>query len=135
MATHIAQHPPAMRVGGRRLSLPSRPRPVVTSVILAPRDGGHSAPGTPGEPPDYPRPAPPGAEHELDHEHTHTEEEIPKKEKKQGNGSHENERRMRESAHRKAEENRPRKEGWAPGGKTIGGGGRIAQPAGKGFGA
>ncbi|THH18615.1 hypothetical protein EW146_g2388 [Bondarzewia mesenterica] len=101
-------------------------------------EGAGSAPTTPGEPADYPRPAPPGTEgeheHEHEHEHAHNEEEVPKKEKKQGHGAHDNERKLRESAQRKAEENRPRKEGWAPGGKHTGGGGRISQPAGKAFG-
>ncbi|KAI0066579.1 hypothetical protein BV25DRAFT_1835595 [Artomyces pyxidatus] len=125
MASAATQHTPAIRVGGRRLSLPSRPKPPPPSEVAAP---------SPGEPADYPRPAPPSEEqhahYEQDQVPPHTEEELPKKEKKQGNGMHDNERRLRESAQRKAEGNRPRKE-IIGGGKTVGGGGRISQPGGK----
>lgn len=52
----------------------------------------------------------------------------PKKEKK--HGSHENERKLKELAHRKAEITRPTKD-LMPGNKGFGASGRIAQPAGK----
>ncbi|KAI0321285.1 hypothetical protein OF83DRAFT_1100613 [Amylostereum chailletii] len=112
------QHPPAIRVGGRRLSMPSRPKPVMATDVEMPNSPVDV------EPVDYPRPAPPGEEH-----HPHTEEEAPKKEKKQG---HDSEHRLRESAMRKVPENRPTKEIFA-GGKTVGGGGRISQPTGRMF--
>ncbi|TFY82425.1 hypothetical protein EWM64_g1584 [Hericium alpestre] len=122
MASIAAQHPPAMRVGGRRMSIPSgKPKPNVASEGNAP---------SPGEPADYPRPAPPT---DAPAPHTNNEEEAPKKEKKQGRGSPDMEWRFRESAQRKAEENRPRRDGF--GGKAnVGGGGRISQPAQKTFG-
>jgi hypothetical protein len=79
---------------------------------------------------DYPRPAPPGEEHEHPPP-PHNEEEVPlKKEKKHGN--HENEKKLKELAHRKEEANRPTRD-IQSGPKGFGAGGRIAQPAGKGF--
>ncbi|KAH9996474.1 hypothetical protein BJV77DRAFT_148389 [Russula vinacea] len=55
----MSQHSPAMRVGGRRLSLPSRARPntQVDEAVTA----------SPGEPADYPRPSAPGTEQAVEH--------------------------------------------------------------------
>ncbi|KAI0696024.1 hypothetical protein C8T65DRAFT_583805 [Cerioporus squamosus] len=113
----LAQHPPAVKVGGRRLSMSSRPRPGPPSpykVTLPTLD----------TPPDYPRPAPPGEQPPPHHQ-----EEVPKK--KQGTGADEHERRLQESLYRKAEQNRPKKD-FQSGPKSVGGP-RISQPAGKTF--
>lgn len=68
-------------------------------------------------------------------EHVHpphnNEEEVPKKDKKQGNS--ENEKKLKELAHRKADATRPTRDTQG-GGKNFGAAGRIAQPAGKGLG-
>ncbi|KAM5539906.1 hypothetical protein V8D89_006409 [Ganoderma adspersum] len=119
----LAQHPPAMKVGGRRLSLNSRPRPPIASLS----DASKMSPPPADTPPDYPRPAAPG-EQEV-HHHQQQEEEVPKR--KQGTGGDEHERRIQESLYRKTEQNRPKKElGTGP--KVAN---RISQPAGKPLGA
>ena len=98
-------------------------------------------------PPDYPRPAaptlssehsePPHApEHEREHEHAYQQQEDDAPHKKKqggGGGGDEHERRLRESALRKAEQNRPTRDFQATP-KAVGAGGRIGQPAGKSFG-
>ncbi|KAI0673921.1 hypothetical protein C8Q78DRAFT_1076873 [Trametes maxima] len=117
MTDALLQHPPAMKVGGRRLSVTSRPKPAVV-----PTENRRASFGA-DTPVDYPRPAPPGEQQEQQHKE---EEEVPKK--KQGNGGDDHERRILESAHRKAEFNRPTKE-FKTGPKNAGG--RISQPAGK----
>ncbi|KIJ66618.1 hypothetical protein HYDPIDRAFT_109707 [Hydnomerulius pinastri MD-312] len=118
-----AQHAPAVKVGGRRLSVTSRPKP-------------HAAPGTPpsntnaeAENTDYPRPTTQGEGEEQVHAPPHNEEEVPKKEKKHGHGGHD-ERRLKESAYRKAEATMPSKSHSASKG-SFGAGGRIGQPMGK----
>jgi len=119
MTEALAQHPPAIRVGGRRLSVNSRPK--AHSPVEA------KPPSPPTEPTDYPRPAAPGEQ--TPH---HEEEEVPKKEKKKGNGGDEHERRLQENLYRKAELNRPSKDTHgAKNTNAIGGGGRIGQPAGR----
>ncbi|CDO76491.1 hypothetical protein BN946_scf184615.g17 [Trametes cinnabarina] len=115
MADALVQHPPAMKVGGRRLSVTSRPKPTVHAA-----EPQKMSPG-PDTPTDYPRPAPPG-EQQVQKD----EEEVPKR--KQGNGGDEHERRIQESLYRKAEANRPTKD-FKSGGKAIGAGGRISQPS------
>ncbi|KAJ8472330.1 hypothetical protein ONZ51_g8586 [Trametes cubensis] len=117
MADALVQHPPAMKVGGRRLSVTSRPKHVAATA-----EPEKMSPGA-DTPTDYPRPAPPGEQQQHKEE-----EEAPKK--KQGNGGDEHERRIQESLYRKAEVNRPTRE-FKSGGKAVGGGGRISQPAGK----
>ena len=59
-------------------------------------------------PADYPRPAAPGQQHQEEH-HRH-EDEQPRKDHKHGQGGPEHERRIQESLHKKAEQNRPSKE-------------------------
>ncbi|KAH7926834.1 hypothetical protein BV22DRAFT_1194051 [Leucogyrophana mollusca] len=118
-----AQHPPAMKVGGRRLSVTSRPKPHVSS------GSPPASPTTLPEETDYPRPAAPGDEHH--HVPPPNEEEAPKK-KKHGHGNHD-EKRLKESAFQKAEAARPTRDNNAPKG-AFGAAGRIAQPAGKTFG-
>ncbi|EIM83553.1 uncharacterized protein STEHIDRAFT_170803 [Stereum hirsutum FP-91666 SS1] len=138
------QHPAAMRVGGRRLSLPSshiRPHVPTSPVDEAPRRAA--------SPDDYPRPSAPSsfnqehmdleseveedeAEAPPQHHVPHHDEEPPRREKKrEAHGMHDSERKLRENAQRKMEENRPSKEAWNASGH--GAGQRIAQPAGKGF--
>ncbi|THH30222.1 hypothetical protein EUX98_g3953 [Antrodiella citrinella] len=125
----VAQHPPAMKVAGRRLSV-SRPRPHVPAPEQKPPSPAED------ERPDYPRPAPPGEQQAHNPDHVHDDhDEVPRKEKRRGHGSPDHERRVQESLMRKAEQNRPTKDlgGNAPIKGAVGGGGRIGQPAGKGF--
>ncbi|EPS99446.1 hypothetical protein FOMPIDRAFT_1060845 [Fomitopsis schrenkii] len=116
----LPQHSPAVKVGGRRLSISSRPKP----------HAGDKSPSPKGEDPaDYPRPAAPGDDAPHNHE---PHDDVPKKEKKRGSGGDEHERRLQESLYRKAEQNRPRKNlHGAKNLNAIGAGGRIAQPMGR----
>ncbi|KAF8481041.1 hypothetical protein DFH94DRAFT_737572 [Russula ochroleuca] len=116
----MSQHSPAMRVGGRRLSLPSRARAntQVDETVVA----------SPGEPADYPRPSAPGTEPAVAVEHARNDEEAPpKKERRKSHGAHDNERRLRENPQRRADEN------WQH--RELGGASRInariSQPGGK----
>ncbi|GLB43673.1 hypothetical protein LshimejAT787_1401850 [Lyophyllum shimeji] len=121
-------HPPAVKVGGRRLSVSSKPKH---------RSSPEPAPVVPGTPTDYPRPvhhdpvpdnqAPVQAPSPPPH---HEEEAPPKKEKKQS--KYENEKYLRDLAHRKLEPTRSGKDLLA-GSKAFGGAGRIAQPASRAF--
>ncbi|KAF9469520.1 hypothetical protein BDZ94DRAFT_1242596 [Collybia nuda] len=119
-----SQHLPAVKVGGRRLSVSSKPK------HHAPAEPSPVEPETAPETLDYPRPAPPGEEQVHAHPPLHTEEDNIKKDRK--HGSHENEQKLKELAHHKAEMTRPTKD-VAGGHKGFGAGGRIAQPAGKGL--
>ncbi|KAF8167305.1 hypothetical protein B0H34DRAFT_10436 [Crassisporium funariophilum] len=127
----LAQHPPAMKVGGRRLSISSKHKAAAT-----PSGETTAAEGTDKNDeaviPDYPRPAPPtGGADDPQHAPHHNDEEFPpRKERKHG---HENEKKMQEYAQRKAETTRPSRDSHASG-KAHGMGARIAQPAGKAFG-
>jgi len=114
----MSQHSPAMRVGGRRLSLPTRPR-ANTQVDEA-------AVASPGEPADYPRPSAPGTEPNTEHARN-DEEAPPKRERRKSHGAHENERRLRENPQRRAHENWQRRE--QSGTPKINA--RISQPGGK----
>ncbi|KAF8640519.1 hypothetical protein AX17_000181 [Amanita inopinata Kibby_2008] len=119
------QHPPAVKVGGRRLSL-SRHRPQNASLSQGRAQGSNSPV------PDYPRPAAPGEE-QAHPPHTGPEEEVPPKKEKKHN-THDNEQKMKELPQWKSEATRPTRDSVG-GGKAFGAGGRIAQPAGKGFNA
>jgi len=69
--------------------------------------------------------------------HTGPEEEVPPKKEKRHN-MHDNEKKIKESPQWKAETTRPTRDTVGTGKSGTGGfgaGGRIAQPAGKGFGA
>jgi len=115
-----AQHSPAVKVGGRRLSITARHRRHSASEP-APVEPSPSPPNT-----DYPRPAAPGEEQPVHNPPPHIEDEAPpKKEKKHWN--HENEIKAKELAHRKMETTRPSKD-TVGGNKGFGAGGRIAQP-------
>ncbi|CCM02752.1 uncharacterized protein FIBRA_04860 [Fibroporia radiculosa] len=117
MAETMAQHPPAMKVGGRRLSI-SRPRPHPPPEPKVPTPPAEEAT-------DYPRPTAPG---EQPVHHEHHEEDVPKRERKKGNGGDEHERRLNESLYRKAEQNRPSKD-YANRSAAGGNGRIISQPA------
>ncbi|KAH9854358.1 hypothetical protein C2E23DRAFT_818409 [Lenzites betulinus] len=117
MVDALAQHAPAMKVGGRRLSVTSKPKPAVAHVEAQSASPEHDTPV------DYPRPAPPGEQQQHK-----DDDEVPRR--KQGSGGDDHERRIQESLYRKAEHNRPTKE-FVGSSKTVGAGGRISQPAGK----
>jgi len=118
----LAQHPPAVKVGGRRLSISSKPKPHTTSEHTP------TSPTGTVDHVDYPRPAPPGED--TQGHSPHNEDEAPKKEKKK-HGNHD-EKKLRD-ANRKAEATRPTREAAGGGKSGFGAGGRIAQPAGKMF--
>ncbi|PFH48122.1 hypothetical protein AMATHDRAFT_66224 [Amanita thiersii Skay4041] len=123
----LVSHPPAVKVGGRRLSLSSKHKqhsPTVQTKL-----SGKDSPV-----PDYPRPAAPGEEQQqhLQHSPTHEEESPFRKEKK--HNAHDNEKKFKESSHWKLEATRPTRDAIA-GNKAFGASGRIAQPAGKGLNA
>jgi len=127
MESALAQHPPAVKVGGRRLSVSNRQH---KPHVASPSETTQAAEATTNsENVDYPRPAAPGEE-PAHHDAPPHEEEAPKKEKKHGHGNHENEKKLRD-AQRKAEARPTRDSQTGP--KNFGGAGRIAQPAGKGF--
>ncbi|KAI0033831.1 hypothetical protein K488DRAFT_84570 [Vararia minispora EC-137] len=116
--TH-GQPAPAVRVGGRRMSMPNRPKPTLHP---------DPEPSPVRTPPDYPRPD--GHDHDHEHDaHGENEQERPRRERRRGHGAHENDLRARENAARRAEANAPK---HVPGAKlAFGAGGRIVQPAGK----
>ncbi|KAJ7871186.1 hypothetical protein B0H14DRAFT_2724662 [Mycena olivaceomarginata] len=120
VANFFANHPPAIKVGGRRHSISTvrhRPHPAPEPAPAAPPRAAEAL--------DYPRPAPPTvAGDEVAHvPPPHNEDEALRKDKK-----HENERKLMELAQRKAEMTRPTR---IPknNGKGFGAAGRIAQPA------
>jgi len=118
----LVSHPPAMKVGGRRLSISSKPK----SHPHTETKDTETAKEETVNADDYPRPAPPTGEAPLQHAHQHNEEEVPpKKERK--------EKKMQELAHKKVEMTRPTRDIQA-GNKGHGMGIRIAQPAGKNLG-
>ncbi|KAF9225202.1 hypothetical protein BS17DRAFT_584470 [Gyrodon lividus] len=110
-----------VRVGGRRLSINSRPRPHVASGT-PPANSTNQAENT-----DYPRPTAQGEGEE--HVPPHNEEEAPKKEKKHGHGNHD-QGRLKESAYRKVAAAMPTKDHLTSK-HSFGVGGRIDQPMGK----
>ncbi|PIL31228.1 hypothetical protein GSI_05926 [Ganoderma sinense ZZ0214-1] len=156
----LAQHPPAMKVAGRRLSLNSRPRPPTTTLyVIPPANAGgiycgvltigvprpkpkpqtrpkskHSdAPKTSPPPADTPPdyPRPAAPGEQQVHHHQQQQQEEEVPKRKHGSGGDEHERRIQESLYRKAEQNRPKKE-LSTGPKVAN---RISQPAGKTLGA
>jgi len=128
----LAQHPPAVKVGGRRLSV-SKPKSRINGPVQAEAPFGVGpapplAPESPSEE-DYPRPAPP--QYLVNEELV---KEPPKKDKRQGHGNHDTEKKVREGAHSKADATRPTRDAF--GGKSgFGGAGRVSQPGGKGLSA
>ncbi|PPQ79419.1 hypothetical protein CVT25_002688 [Psilocybe cyanescens] len=121
MAQTIAvSHPPAMKVGGRRLSISAKPKGHPHAETA-----NTGSLGVDDVAADYPRPAPPNGEAPLHRNYQHNEEEVPKKEKI--------EKKLQELAHRKVEMTRPTREANT-GSKGHAAGMRIAQPAGKSLG-
>jgi len=124
-----AQHPPAIRVGGRRLSMSIKskaPIPAEAAVTNAAPETGDKAETTVL---DYPRPAAPAIEdatqqHPQQEVHRNEEELPPKKNKKNN---------VQEYAHWKTETTRPTRD-LNGGNKCQTMGVRIGQPAGKAFG-
>ncbi|KAF9011313.1 hypothetical protein BDQ17DRAFT_1345938 [Cyathus striatus] len=123
----MVQHPPAVKVGGRRLSITSKPKPHVLSepIIMQSADNEPDASQL-----DYPRPAPPGSETERQHKEHHQRQEDERKEKK-----HHLHDGQKDYAFWKAESTRPTRDPQSVLSKSPTAGVRIGQPAGKGFGA
>ncbi|KAF8893682.1 hypothetical protein CPB84DRAFT_1783116 [Gymnopilus junonius] len=132
--TVAVQHPPAMKVGGRRLSISAKHK--------APHPAGPTKTENEGSTPaDYPRPAPPlGTADNNEAESTNEapnpnavvnnnhEDEIPPPPKKERV-----DKKIEEFAHRKTEMTMPTRDMHAAsraGGQNM----RIGQPAGRGFG-
>ncbi|KIK71471.1 hypothetical protein GYMLUDRAFT_52549 [Collybiopsis luxurians FD-317 M1] len=124
----LAQHPPAVKVGGRRLSVSTKLHKlhVPTETESSPQESSprsnSASPTVPFD--DYPRPSDPNQSHQEHREH---KEEAPpyRKDKKQGHHG------VSEPQNRK-EDTMPRRDHHGHGsGKSFGGGGRIVQPAGK----
>ncbi|KAI9513079.1 hypothetical protein F5148DRAFT_465845, partial [Russula earlei] len=111
----MSQHSPAMKVGGRRLSLPTRARANKVDEAAA---------ASPGEPADYPRPSAPGTEGTTEHA-PNEEDAPPKRERRKSHSLHENERRLRENPQRRVDEN------WQRRVVHRGSNTRISQPGGK----
>jgi len=118
----LVQHPPAIKVGGRRLSISTKPKTQHHAETNNPEAANEQAAA-----PDYPRPAPPTGDQEPPpHHHQHNEEEVPPKKER-------TEKKLQELAHRKVEMTRPTRDvPSASKGHTVNM--RIGQPAGKGFG-
>ncbi|KAK7063559.1 hypothetical protein R3P38DRAFT_2819085 [Favolaschia claudopus] len=118
VANFLANHPPAIKVGGRRHSISGtrhRPHPAPEAAPAADAST---------EPLDYPRPAHPAAREEVAHVPPPPHEEgLPRKDTK-----HENERKSQELAQRKAEMMRPTRTPKNDA-RAFGAAGRIAQPA------
>ncbi|KIM69903.1 hypothetical protein SCLCIDRAFT_490065 [Scleroderma citrinum Foug A] len=119
MSDVLAHHAPALKVGGRRLSVSNTAKPHATSTSPKTTTGSDNA--------DYPRPAAQGDE--QPEATPQKEEDAPKKEKKHGRG----EKRPRENFNDKVEATRPTKDHMASK-HGFGAAGRIAQPASKAFG-
>ena len=150
MSDILTQHPPAVKVGGRRLSA-SRPRRrsthhryvTLTMLILSlahlcvelseQPQTETVATDDADEPTDYPRPNPPAEliegdqrqPNHVEHEHARYEEEMPKNEKRQQQ-EYEVVGRLKFMKHNG---NRPTRDNVPVGGI----GRRIDQPAGRGF--
>ncbi|KIM47440.1 hypothetical protein M413DRAFT_22107 [Hebeloma cylindrosporum] len=149
----IVPHPPAVKVGGRRLSVSKHKAPTADThhassahktTAKSDEDDADAAARAPqraaaADRPDYPRPAPPGAPptanvnaedappppHQHQHQHQHEDDAPPKKDR--------NEKKLHELPHWKLESTRPTRDN-IHGGKGHAMGIRIAQPAGKALG-
>ncbi|KAF4604537.1 hypothetical protein EYR40_003311 [Pleurotus pulmonarius] len=113
-------HPPAVKVGGRRLSI-SKPKPHVVTEQTTNESKVDVQKVDEPEVIDYPRPTAPGEE--RSHPPPHYDET-----KKEKHSSHD--ARLKDLARAKAEATMPTK-GIKSSGKGYGACGRIAQPAGK----
>ncbi|KAJ3872293.1 hypothetical protein F5051DRAFT_161616 [Lentinula edodes] len=143
----LAQHPPAVKVGGRRLSINSKPhthRAQATSEESDERNSSavnnfelsrtNAAASEPSPVPfdDYPRPT----SHSQNEENQEHREEVPhlRKDQKYGHGSNVGGGTESYPSSRKTEETMPTRDyNVHGGGKSFGAGGRIVQPTGKGL--
>ncbi|KAL4068912.1 hypothetical protein V8B97DRAFT_770688 [Scleroderma yunnanense] len=116
----LAQHPAALKVGGRRLSISSKAKPYATSTSPKTTTGSDNA--------EYPRPAQGDEQPDAT---PHKEEESPKKEKKHEHRG-QNDKRLRENASHKLESTRPTRDHMTNK-HGFGAAGRIAQPVSKVF--
>jgi len=127
---NVVPHPPALKVGGRRRSVSSKPKTQNTGgTQLTEPAGSDEATNNETAADDYPRPAPPSEGQQADHRdahHQYQDEEQARKEKK-----HPSNEKMKEYAHWKAETTRPTRYVQGNVMKGWGASGRIAQPAGK----
>jgi len=121
-----ARHPPAIKVGGRRLSLsmPRHKAPISAEAAVTTETEDKKEPTVP----DYPRPVALTAAEKAAQQQVH--QELPKKEKKY---NHHNDKRVQEYAHRKNETTQPTKD-MSGGNKDQKMGIRIGQPASKALG-
>jgi len=117
----LAHHPPAVKVGGRRLSVSSKPK--ATSAGQEPPVAQDASEADSEPPTDYPRPAPPGDRDECD--------EGERKKHGYGHPEKGDRKAPHEGRSRKPEETVPTKDGSAV---RRAEGVRIDQPAGKGLG-
>lgn len=121
----IAQHAPAIKVAGRRLSVTTKQKP------HRPEDRiGTESEKKKEDNEDYPRPSPSTtADAPIQHDHGHNyEEEVPHKKEKKPNS----ERKTQEYEYYKGEATRPtRDHNVGQKAQNI----RISQPTGKGFNA
>ncbi|KAE9397432.1 hypothetical protein BT96DRAFT_1020798 [Gymnopus androsaceus JB14] len=137
-ASVLAQHPPAVKVGGRRLSVNSRQHTHKPHVApeTDPSDSPSSSSRISSEPPaivafdDYPRPADPG----LAQQHQDSDEPVQRHDKKHKEYNEAPLSQNKKHDHAgggKGEDNTmPTRDHHGPGGKSFGAGGRISQPAG-----
>ncbi|KAA1477237.1 hypothetical protein DENSPDRAFT_875142 [Dentipellis sp. KUC8613] len=129
MSAIATQHPPAKRVGGRRMSLPSG----FKHRVEGPTDSEAADAPSPGTPADYPRPAAPAGqvEEESDHDDNDEQEEEKPPKRERRHSARDGAFRY-EKTRRTADDNRPRK---APRGHVnMGhGGARMFQPEQKTF--
>jgi hypothetical protein len=115
----IAQHPPAIKVAGRRLSLITKHRP------HCPVERSNAEEEKKQENEDYPRPSP---DTPIHHEHGHNnyEEEVPHKKER----IHHADKKTQEYVQWKSDTNRPsRDHNVVQKAQNT----RISQPTGKGF--
>jgi len=127
--TNVVPHPPALKVGGRRHSVSSKPKAQNTAGTQSTEPAGSDeTANSETAADDYPRPAPPseGQEPHHDTHHQYQDEEQARKEKK-----HPSNEKLKEYAHWKAETTRPTRDVQSNMMKGWGTSGRIAQPAGK----
>lgn len=126
----IIQHPPAIKVGGRRLSISMKHKAVEAAVPNATQETDDKAETTV---PDYPRPVPPTAVEEAAQQQAqHNEELPPKKGKKEKKYNH-HDKKGHEYPHLRTETTRPTREiSGRNKGQIMGV--RIGQPAGKALG-
>jgi len=129
----LAAHPPAVKVGGRRLSLSkhkhTHPESTTTPIVSP---GVHQEPDS--EAVDYPRPqaAPAKSSDEGDSNEVDANKETPKRERKQSHTNQDKDKKFQENAMKRHVGNDP-VSGANPKRDLYGASGRIGQPAAKGL--